>query len=448
MSDLEARIADAVRDGDIPGAAIAYLAGGEITEAAAGVLNRDTGLAVTTDSLFQIGSVTKLWTATLAHQLVDEGLLDLDTPVRAYLPDLRLADEDAAAALTPRDLLRHTTGFAGDVFDDLGRGDDAVGRLVAALAGATSIAGRGELFSYCNSGYVVLGHLIATLRGMPWEAALRKHLIEPLGLGPVALFAEEAILRRTAAGHLIREGGQEVTPVWQLPRSLAPAGSSLCTTPRVLLEFARLFLEGGRPGILSPAAAGRGWERQVPVPGVAGRGVQHWGLGWMLFDWGGTMAAGHDGNTPGQTAFFRVVPEAGFAIAAVVNGGNAFRVFDGLLLPLISELTGIEIPAGVAPPADPRPVSPEPYAGEYVDTLVTHHVTPEGGGLLVTTVPGETAQAFGMTGTSARYVHLAGNTFVQAEAVDGKYSTATFVMPDGGPASHMHSGLRAVPRAR
>src|SRR6187399_1892053 len=75
---------------DVPGAAVAVLAGGEVVDDAAGVLNKATGVEATADSLFQIGSVTKLWTSTLVMQLVDEGLVDIEEPVRTYLPEFRI----------------------------------------------------------------------------------------------------------------------------------------------------------------------------------------------------------------------------------------------------------------------------------------------------------------------------------------------------------------------
>src|SRR5262245_59964558 len=99
---------------DVPGAAVAGLSGGEIAENAAGVLNKATGVLATPDSVFQIGSVTKLWTSTLVMQLVDEGKVDLDLPVRTYLPEFKIKDESAAAQITTRQLLCHTSGFEGD----------------------------------------------------------------------------------------------------------------------------------------------------------------------------------------------------------------------------------------------------------------------------------------------------------------------------------------------
>src|SRR3954447_25234508 len=122
---LTARFGELVAQRNVPGAAIAVLKDGEIVDTAAGVLSTSTGVAVTADSVFQIGSITKVWTATLVMQLVDEGLLDLDAPIRRYLPEFRLQDEKAAAAITTRQLLSHQAGFEGDVFTDTGRGDDA-----------------------------------------------------------------------------------------------------------------------------------------------------------------------------------------------------------------------------------------------------------------------------------------------------------------------------------
>src|SRR3954451_9285933 len=104
----------------VPGAAWAVLADGEVVDGAAGLLHTGTGVEATADSLFQIGSITKLWTATLVMQLVDEGKVDLDATVRTYLPEFRIGDEDAAARITVRQLLNHTSGFEGDIFTDTG----------------------------------------------------------------------------------------------------------------------------------------------------------------------------------------------------------------------------------------------------------------------------------------------------------------------------------------
>ncbi|MER6826049.1 serine hydrolase domain-containing protein [Streptosporangium sp. NPDC000563] len=90
--NLRERLDEAARRHGVPGAALAIWAGGELVEAATGVVNRNTGVRTTADSVFQVGSTTKVWTAALVMQLVDEGLIELDRPVREYLPEFAVAD--------------------------------------------------------------------------------------------------------------------------------------------------------------------------------------------------------------------------------------------------------------------------------------------------------------------------------------------------------------------
>src|SRR5690349_23055766 len=97
---LGERLPRLLQEYNVPAAAWAVLHGDEVVDGAAGVLSKATGVEATADSVFQIGSVTKLWTSTLVMQLVDEGKVDLDRPVRTYLPEFRIADEAAAAAIT------------------------------------------------------------------------------------------------------------------------------------------------------------------------------------------------------------------------------------------------------------------------------------------------------------------------------------------------------------
>ena len=158
---IERRLPELLEEHGVVGAQVAVLHDGEIVEAAAGVRNNVTNEPVTSDTLFQIGSITKVWTATLIMQLANEGLLDLDRPVRDVLPEFRVADEQAAKVITPRHLLSHTAGFEGDLKFETGSGDDMLARYVELLADAAQSSPPGELYSYCNSGYTVLGRMSA-----------------------------------------------------------------------------------------------------------------------------------------------------------------------------------------------------------------------------------------------------------------------------------------------
>src|SRR5205823_14136879 len=103
MADLESyrepfqsRLNELIAEHKVPGASLGIALGDESLELAAGIVNMNTGVEATTDTLFQIGSITKVYTATMVMQLVDAGKVTLDEPVATYVPELVLADADAA----------------------------------------------------------------------------------------------------------------------------------------------------------------------------------------------------------------------------------------------------------------------------------------------------------------------------------------------------------------
>ncbi|MBN9495099.1 beta-lactamase family protein, partial [bacterium] len=236
MSDLTTEFADlqdALQAGiekfGVPGASIGILRDGEIVSAAAGLVNARTGVEATPDSIFQIGSITKTFTATLVMQLVDEGRVDLDTPIRTYLPEFTLGDAEAAGRITVRHLLTHTNGMDGDFFQDTGRGDDCVERYVLACAALPQLHPVGEAFSYCNAGFAILGRLIEQMTATTWDVALRERLLRPMGAKTMVTLPEEALAMRVASGHIPpREEGRpwRVARLQLLPRSNGPAGAT------------------------------------------------------------------------------------------------------------------------------------------------------------------------------------------------------------------------------
>jgi CubicO group peptidase (beta-lactamase class C family) len=184
----------------VPGVALGVLADGKLETAGLGVTSVEHPLEVRPDTLFQIGSITKTFTGTAAMRLVEHGELDLDEPVRTYLPQLRLADEDAAARATMRHLLTHTAGWVGDYFDDLGPGEDALARMVESMAELPQVTPLGELWSYNNSGFYLAGCVLEVLREQPFETLVRELVLDPLGLERTFLFPDEVMTHRFVVG--------------------------------------------------------------------------------------------------------------------------------------------------------------------------------------------------------------------------------------------------------
>jgi dipeptidyl aminopeptidase/acylaminoacyl peptidase/CubicO group peptidase (beta-lactamase class C family) len=444
------RLAALANQHGVPGAALGILRVGgdgsddEAVLAACGVLNKDTGVEATTDSAFQIGSVTKVWTTTLVMQLVDEGRLDLDAPVAAVLPELRLADPDLTARVTMRHLLTHTSGIAGDVFDDTGRGDDCLERYVALLAEAGVSHPLGATLSYCNAGFVVAGRVIEKLTGKTWDTVLRERLIAPLGLGRTSTLPEEALLGRAAIGHIAEPGEQpRVASVSCLPRSVGPAGG-ICSTVGDVLAFARLHLSGGQnPGgvsLLSPGSAAAMQEQHAELP-VPGESADSWGLGWMRFSCDGHRLVGHNGGTIGQYAYLRLLPGQGLAVVLLTNGGHADDLYQDLFAEIFRDVAGIEMPAPPRPAASPPPIDPGRHVGRYERTGLRSEIFEKDGTLtLRATVTGPLAEYDENPEHTYELVPVAEDKFVIRDPGDATWTPVTFYrLPDGTDCLYLSS---------
>ncbi len=450
---ISSRFAELVAEHNVPGAAIAVLKDGAIIDAGAGILSTATKVDVTADSVFQIGSITKVWTATLVMQLVDEGLLDLDAPIRRYLPGFRLQDESAAAAITTRQLLSHQAGFEGDVFTDTGRGDDAIEKYVEEIAGLPQLFAPGELFSYNNVGFSVLGRLVEVLRGKTWEQALVDHIVTPLGLTHVAPSAYEAILHRAAVGHVGagEDGVQIPAPTWALARSNEPAGSMLAMSPRDLLSFVAMHLaEGAAPDgtrILSPLSARAMRTAQVALPRLTGMGAA-WGLGWEITTTDAPVVIGHDGGTIGQAAFLRAVPEAGLAVALLTNGGDVFGLFEDVVAHIVQEVAGVTLPGLPVPHDEPSVVDASPLVGLYADTIYDLVVSVDGEGRIwLDRTPKDILAELGQQAERTELLGFADDSLIAREASNGIHPVYAFLGDAGeGKRKYIHYG-RVVARA-
>ncbi len=189
MEKLEPFVLAKMEQWNVPGVAIGIFDGEDVEFAGFGITNIETGQRVAPETLFQVGSISKVFTATLAMTLVDDGMLDLDAPIVSYVPEFELADRDARAKITVRQLLTHTAGFLGDRFDDQGNGDDALERAMRALGDLPQQTAPGELYTYCNAGIDLVGRAVENILGQTFESAMRERVFVPLGLERSTYFA-------------------------------------------------------------------------------------------------------------------------------------------------------------------------------------------------------------------------------------------------------------------
>lgn len=382
MVSLQEKLTELATELEVPGVVAGVVRGGEVETACFGVTNLEHPLPVDEGTLFQFGSTGKTLTATALMVLAERGLVDLDAPVRSYLPELVLKDEDVAAKVTVLQLLNHTAGWMGDVFEDTGDGDDALAKYVAHMATLPQVTPLGASVSYNNASLSLAGHVIARVHGTTYEQAVKELVLEPLGLTHTFAFAKDIMTMRFASGHNRQEDGSiTVTRPWSIPRSATPAGGFTATIGDQL-QWARFHLGQYGDEVLSAEARTRMQQPTAAMPGSAlGDAV---GVSWLLQDVDGETVVGHGGTTHGQHSDFALVPARDFGFVCMTNCGPtgaelhhklrswALESYLGLTTkePELAEVTGEQL---------------SEYAGVYVTSAIEARLVVDGSRLVVKT---------------------------------------------------------------
>ena len=352
----------------VPGVAVGMQHGGRAHSAGFGVTNVEHPLPVDADTLFQVGSITKTLTGTALLRLAEAGQVDLDLPLRRYLPELALADDAVAARVTLRHVLTHTGGWAGDYFDDTGPGDDALARLLPRLARLPQLTPLGEVYSYNNAGFYLAGRVLEVATGLIYEEAARQLVLEPLEMRHSFFFAGDAITHRVAAGHEAvydPPGPGAAAPLvarpWGLARSAHPVGG-LISSVADQLRYARFHLgDGVAPGgqrLLSTAALAG-----MHAPHAAAANDESIGLTWFSREIDGQRLLRHGGATHGQAALFLMAPARQFALVVLTNSDRGREVHQAAATWALANILGLHETAPRPLPAGADQL--QPYVGRY-----------------------------------------------------------------------------------
>jgi len=367
---LDAKIEAAMRANAIPGVAVGMIMDGKEYVKGYGVTNVDYPLPVDANTVFRINSTTKTFTGTAVMRLVDEGKVDLDTPVRKYLPDFATTDAAASAQVTVRQLLNHSAGWLGDDLQGFGEGDDALARFVASMKDLPQLTSPGSTFSYNNAALCVAGRIVEVVQGSSYEAAVKTLLLDPLGFTHSRFFANDIVGFNVAASHKIMNGKAVVDPaLWPIPRSNGPTGNLLSSVGDQM-RWARFHLGDGRAPDGSRLLSEASLKAMQSRPGPGGTLIVEldgMGVAWMLRPSAeGVQIVQHGGSGAGQPSGFVMVPSKGFALTVLTNSDGGAQ--------LISELFyddwALRRFAGVSNlPASPMTLSADqlsPYEGRYV----------------------------------------------------------------------------------
>jgi len=373
------KVKDHMKTFNVPGAAVGVLYGEDTLTKGLGVTNVDHPLPVDETTLFQIGSITKTFVGTLTMMMTEEGRIELDVPIRTYLPGFKVQNREASEKATMRHLLTHTSGWVGDWFPpDLGQGADAVAKYVETMAETPQLTPLGKVLSYNNAGFNVAGRILEAVTGEVFSDLIRDRLFEPLGMSHTWLLPWELMVHRFAVGHAANEGAPRPAQPWSIGRASGPAGG-IVTSVTDMLNYGRFHLgDGTYKGKMLLAPESLKLLHTPQVRFAPHNGVAHT---FWVDDRRASRTLSHSGGTVGQISLFTMVPDRDFAMLVVTNSGAGSQMTQKVTNLALDYYLGLETP-------ELKPVKvPEErlkgLAGQYKATLTSAEVTVSEGRLRI-----------------------------------------------------------------
>jgi D-alanyl-D-alanine-carboxypeptidase/D-alanyl-D-alanine-endopeptidase len=280
------------------------------------LLNKDDRRAADGDTIFEIGSVTKVFTSLLLADMVNRGEVALDDPAAKYLPENVKMPERSGRFITLLDLSTHRSGLPpmpGNLKPGDPRNSDAgysVNDLYEFLSGYTLPRDPGSEYEYSNLGGGLLGHILACRTGTDYESLIGSRITRPLGMPDSGIAPSSSMKQRLATGH-----NSILTPVANSDFStpLAAAGA-LCSSANDMLTFLEAFL-GYKESPLVPAM-----KAMLEVRRPAGQ--LQIGLGWLIFSTDGREIVWHNGGTGGFRSFVGYDPKERIGVVVLSNASN------------------------------------------------------------------------------------------------------------------------------
>jgi CubicO group peptidase (beta-lactamase class C family) len=302
FSQLDTRIEQIMKAAGVPGAAIAVVKDGDVLHTRGfGVTSVETNAPVTSKTLFRLGSTTKMFVALAVLKLADEGKLRLDQPVGELVPGLSAP----VGRVTVEQLLTHTAGLAEDAPMNGPLDESALHARVTGWDESAFFATPGDIFSYANPGYVLLGDVIAHVTKQPFSAAMQALVLKPAGMQDSTFRPLEAFTRPVALGH---DAAGVIRPFAEHAGNYPPG--SLFTSAE---EMGRVL------ATLSPATLER---LAQPRASIVAQG-RDYGYGVVIDRRRGPRLVLHTGGRTGYGSIFLIAPAERVAVAVLASRTGA-----------------------------------------------------------------------------------------------------------------------------
>lgn len=303
FSVLDAIVLEQMEKHGLPGVALTIIDGEEIVYSQ-GYGKADRIRPMTSQTKMFIGSLSKSFTALAIAQLVDQGKLDLDTPVQSYITWFRVADDDGSQKITIRHLLNHTSGLSDAGFSVVPSRNTSFEESVRMLKSANLTAPVGTTFQYFNMGYSVLAYLVELASGQPYFEYIQDHILTPLGMNDST--ADPKSAQSVAQGYT-RFFGFAVPMTQPVPEYAIGAGY-IVSTADDLAKYA-ITMKNNAEGLVSPTMG-----RKIFLPGQG-----DYGFGWFIVDNGSKIF--HGGANETFRTDLMLYPNSGRAFVLLTNQG-------------------------------------------------------------------------------------------------------------------------------
>lgn len=322
IAELEQRIETAMQSAKVPGAALAIVHEHKVIYARGfGVTSiEDGGIPVTPQTIFRIGSTSKPLTTTAIMRLVEQGKLELDTPINEILPDLELSVPGAISEITMRHLLSHTAALPTDAEHYGSR--DAAGLkagVYSQVAQYPLIAPVGKIWSYSNPGINLAGYIAELVSGKTYTEMMQELVFDPLEMKRTTFDTTIAMTYPLAQSHdLDAEGNLKVDHHYADSTMHYPAGFVMSTVLD-LANFAIMQMSNGTfdgKQILSPESV---VQMQTPHAKFQALNEDGYGLTLSSYNYKGVRRVGHGGNISSFASHFEFIPATGTAVIMLVN---------------------------------------------------------------------------------------------------------------------------------
>lgn len=303
---------DHMKSEQIPGLAVVVLKNGDIIHAKGyGFANLEHQVPVTTQTVFQSGSVGKAFTVIAVMMLVDEGKVRLDDNLSVWFPDA----PEAWSSITVQHLLEHTSGLRGYPDDFDFRVDRSEAELYEIIKAQPLAFAAGERRSYSNLGFVLLGILINKVSGKHHGDFLQERIFTPLHMTSARIISEAEIVPNRASGYRLIDS-KLANHEWVAPSLNTTADGALYLSVEDIAKWEAALHRGD---LLSPQSYDKMWTRLTTTSGVQ----EPWGFSWLLADVNGQRFIEHSGGWQGFTANFSRYPAKGLAVAVLQNRRGA-----------------------------------------------------------------------------------------------------------------------------